>query len=251
MAYKGVFFDLYGTLLIYGNMPAAWADWLTACYESLQSCGLTVTMEEFAEHCDGMFTKPEPPAGEKQLTVYERRIKSLAADLRLAVDDDTIRRAATASAATWQRHITLDAEAIPILEQLRCTYSLALISNFDHPPFIHSLLRKLELAQFFAPVLISGETGYKKPHPYMFLQALEQTGLQPDEVIYVGDTADDIKGARAAGMQPILIRRNDNREHHTISDFKADPRPPSDTKQSKKTDECRSISTLSQIMDLL
>ena len=24
----GVFFDLYGTLLVYGNTAAAWADWL-------------------------------------------------------------------------------------------------------------------------------------------------------------------------------------------------------------------------------
>ncbi|MFC1452257.1 HAD family hydrolase [Verrucomicrobiota bacterium] len=33
---KGVFFDLYGTLLVYGDMEAAWADWLRAFHESLR-----------------------------------------------------------------------------------------------------------------------------------------------------------------------------------------------------------------------
>jgi hypothetical protein len=32
MSVQGFFFDLYGTLLIYGNMKKAWSDWLTAFY---------------------------------------------------------------------------------------------------------------------------------------------------------------------------------------------------------------------------
>jgi putative hydrolase of the HAD superfamily len=251
LAYKGIFFDLYGTLLIYHDPPALWADWLASCYESLTPSGLSISLAEFAQLFDGLFSRPEPPATEDGLTIYERRIKSTVIELLPAIRDIDIQRAATASATAFQKHMTLDPEAISTLNTLKSTMALALITNFDHPPFIHSMLRKLELAKFFAPVLISGETGYKKPHPYMFLLALEQTGLQPDEVVYVGDTADDIKGARAAGMQPILIQRNDNRKDHTISDFNTDPRPPSDTKQTKKTDDCRSITALSQIKDLL
>ena len=28
MTFKGVFFDLYGTILVYGDVQAAWVDWL-------------------------------------------------------------------------------------------------------------------------------------------------------------------------------------------------------------------------------
>jgi hypothetical protein len=37
MAYQGVFFDLYGTLLIYGDMTAAWADWLSDLHSGCES----------------------------------------------------------------------------------------------------------------------------------------------------------------------------------------------------------------------
>ncbi len=54
---KGVFFDLYGTLLIYGDMEAAWSDWLTALRGCLQLHGLSMAQEDFAERCDGFFSR--------------------------------------------------------------------------------------------------------------------------------------------------------------------------------------------------
>ena len=35
MEVKGIFFDLYGTLMIYGDMVRAWEDWFSAIHESL------------------------------------------------------------------------------------------------------------------------------------------------------------------------------------------------------------------------
>ena len=49
--------------------------------------------------------------------------------------------------------------------------------------------------------------GVKKPDPRIFDSALDRTGMKPKEVIYVGDTEDDTKAARAAGIVPILIQR--------------------------------------------
>lgn len=57
---NGVFFDLYGTLLIYGDMKAAWTDWLTTFYRCLARHGLTVSQEAFAVQCDRFMGKPEP-----------------------------------------------------------------------------------------------------------------------------------------------------------------------------------------------
>ena len=39
MAINGIFFDLYGTLLVYGNMDVAWSDWLNALHEQLSGDG--------------------------------------------------------------------------------------------------------------------------------------------------------------------------------------------------------------------
>ncbi len=77
MAYKGVFFDLYGTLLVFGDMHAAWADWLGALHRCLGQAGLRMDRETLARRCDGFFSQPEPPPTDG-LTLFECRIQSLA-----------------------------------------------------------------------------------------------------------------------------------------------------------------------------
>ena len=47
-----------------------------------------------------------------------------------------------------------------------------------------------------------------KPHPLVFQRALEQLGLQPHEVLHVGDSdVDDVKGAKAAGLRVAWVNR--------------------------------------------
>ncbi|HEX3256573.1 MAG TPA: HAD family hydrolase [Gaiellaceae bacterium] len=54
----------------------------------------------------------------------------------------------------------------------------------------------------------SGRWGVEKPAPEFFARLISETGLQPDEVAYVGDRVDnDVRPARAAGMCAVHIRR--------------------------------------------
>jgi putative hydrolase of the HAD superfamily len=54
----------------------------------------------------------------------------------------------------------------------------------------------------------SGTHGKTKPHPAIFLSALDQLGVGAREAAMVGDSPeDDIAGARALGMQAFLIDR--------------------------------------------
>jgi HAD superfamily hydrolase (TIGR01549 family) len=218
----GVFFDLYGTLLIYGDMVAAWADWLTALYEPLRERGLTTSRETFASQCDGFFGRPEPPSRGHGLTVYERRILALCTDLELAPGIEAIREIATATIVAWGEYVFPDPDAISVLGALKESKTLALISNFDHPPHVHSLLADLGLIEFFKVIVVSGDVGVKKPDPHIFSLALRQTGLQPHEVVYVGDAVEDVEGARAAGIRPIRIRRSGADGSQVAADFKSD-----------------------------
>ena len=77
MTYKGVFFDLYGTLLIYGDMSAAWADWLSILHTGLVEQGLSISKEALGQSIDGFFTQPEPPYQADGLTIFERRLRVL------------------------------------------------------------------------------------------------------------------------------------------------------------------------------
>jgi putative hydrolase of the HAD superfamily len=83
---------------------------------------------------------------------------------------------------------------------------LVVVSNWDVS--LHAVLQRLELAPLFAGVLTSAETGERKPAPGMFNRALQITAADRERVVHVGDSlAEDVLGARAAGIQPVLIAR--------------------------------------------
>ena len=58
-------------------------------------------------------------------------------------------------------------------------------------------------------VLISEAVRVYKPHPMMFRRALERLGLEPHDVLHVGDSdVDDVSGAKAAGMRVVWVNRD-------------------------------------------
>jgi HAD superfamily hydrolase (TIGR01509 family) len=221
MAFKGVFFDLYGTLLVFGDMHAAWADWLSALHRCLGEAGLRIDRDSLARHCDGFFTRTEPPAI-KGLTVFEARIQALAQQLNVEMDLEQVGRTAMACVEAWQNYVTLDPDAMPVLRALRQQMVLSLVSNYDYPPYVHCQLAQLGLARMFDAVVISGEAGVKKPDPAIFRIALDKTGMRASDVAFVGDSENDMQGATAAGMCPILIYRSSRQASHVLTDFHPD-----------------------------
>ncbi len=221
MAFNGIFFDLYGTLLVLGDMHAAWEDWLSALHRCLAESGLRMSREKLAERCDGFFSHPEPLIMDG-LTVLERRISVLANELGVCLDRQQTAATAISCIEAWQAYVTVDPDALPVLRALRQSACLALISNYDHPPYVRCLLAQLGLAKMFDTIVISGEVGVKKPDPAIFEIALKATGLAPHEVTFVGDSEEDVQGARAAGLCPVLIYRNNRQASHVLKDFHPD-----------------------------
>jgi putative hydrolase of the HAD superfamily len=91
------------------------------------------------------------------------------------------------------------------LQRLRLAgFGLAVISNRTKPYLEH--LKALELDGYFELVVAAGEVEAWKPEPGIFLHALQQMDLKPEEAIYVGDNYfADVVGARRAGMHPVLL----------------------------------------------
>jgi HAD superfamily hydrolase (TIGR01509 family) len=88
----------------------------------------------------------------------------------------------------------------------------AVVSNFFLPLQPESYLRRFGLEGHFRFVVDSAQFGYRKPHPRIFLHALERAGLTPDQahrVLFVGDRNDlDIRPARELGMQVLHFNRS-------------------------------------------
>lgn len=69
--------------------------------------------------------------------------------------------------------------------------------------FAIPLLEKTGLSRFFEVVYGGDSLPRKKPDPYPLLKVCEDFGLQPKQVVAIGDSSNDALAARAAGC-PVL-----------------------------------------------
>lgn len=84
---------------------------------------------------------------------------------------------------------------------------LIVVSNWDVS--LHDVLARLGVAPLLHGVVTSAEYGARKPDPSIFAGALELAGVPAAKALHVGDSLDnDVAGARAAGIEPVLIRRD-------------------------------------------
>ncbi len=92
-----------------------------------------------------------------------------------------------------------------ILAQLKMCLPLAIVSDAQTAYGLPEL-RAAGLASFFAPIIISGDYGYRKPDARLFQAALSELQVRPEDAIFIGnDRFRDIQGARQVGMKTILF----------------------------------------------
>ena len=251
VTFRGVFFDLWGTLLIQNDPSGAWSNWVSAIHGTLTECGLSIPVDVFAARCDGFFDKPEPPPQGVGLTIYERRIRALGVDLGLQLTNAEIRSVVTREYEAWRKDVSVDPDADAVLSALMRRRTLGLVTNYDHPPHIYPLLREFGLSGFFQTVVISGAIGIRKPDPHIFLPALQEVGLQPHEVVYVGDRRTDVQGSRAAGLYPVRIQRSRPGEDVAPQESNSVCESARTGSEQSAIDSARVISRLTELVELL
>jgi putative hydrolase of the HAD superfamily len=83
---------------------------------------------------------------------------------------------------------------------------LVVVSNWDVS--LHEVLERVGLSPYLAGIVTSAEVGVRKPGAAIFERALGLAGVPASEALHVGDTlAEDVVGARNAGIEPVLILR--------------------------------------------
>jgi HAD superfamily hydrolase (TIGR01549 family) len=123
-------------------------------------------------------------------------------------DADGARACATEMVAAWERHenFSLYEDVLPTFAELRRHgLRLGLVSNGqrDLEEFVAHHGLDVDVA------VGSAAFGRTKPHPSIFLAALERLEAEPEAAAMVGDSyADDIAGARGLGMRAFLLDRD-------------------------------------------
>lgn len=75
---------------------------------------------------------------------------------------------------------------------------LGLVTN-KPTPFVAPLLASLNIDEYFSVVIGGDDAAQKKPHPAPMYLMLAKLGLRASELVFVGDSRNDIQAAQAAG----------------------------------------------------
>lgn len=102
---------------------------------------------------------------------------------------------------------SLFSDSLPILNRLAARgVPLGIVSNYG--THLLDLLPKLNILHYFNFVVVSAIVGVAKPHPRIFEIAIEEAGVPPGQILYVGDNVtDDIEAANRVGIEAVLINR--------------------------------------------
>lgn len=95
--------------------------------------------------------------------------------------------------------------ARPVLEGLSARYPMVLVSNFYGN--VDEVLRDFDLRKYFQGIIESAVVGVRKPDARIFLLGCVALGLEPQQVLVVGDSlTKDIMPAESIGCRTAWIK---------------------------------------------
>ena len=209
---KAVFFDLYQTLIRY-DPPREQLE-----SKVLKEFGIDVAPEtirralviadEFIYREHARWSISKRPAEEK-MAVYTQYQRILLTEAGVDASEQLVAGVLGKMQQSDFKLVLFD-DVIPALTQLKDRgVILGLISNVDSD--ITPLCDKLGLSSLLQIVVTSQDTGFNKPQPEIFQEALRQAGIKAPEAIYIGDQYQiDVIGAKEAGMKGVLLDRGDD-----------------------------------------
>jgi putative hydrolase of the HAD superfamily len=116
----------------------------------------------------------------------------------------------------WRPAHEILASAQALLDSLRSHgLKTGLVANSwpDPARLLRADVEAFGLSELFDVIVFSEEVGFRKPQPEIFLHALEQLGVEPEQAMFVGDRLDtDVQGAAQVGMatvQALWFRADD------------------------------------------
>jgi putative hydrolase of the HAD superfamily len=103
---------------------------------------------------------------------------------------------------------------LEVLDVLRERYPLAVVTDAQSA-YARAELHKVGLLDYFDPIVVSGDHGYRKPDRRLFQLALDGMGVAAEHALYVGnDMHRDIFGAQEAGMTTVMVESDQGADVH-------------------------------------
>lgn len=190
--YQAILFDLDDTLY---DLRSYWSGRLRRAFAAVQ---------KQYPHLDGQKLVEIAVAGK----IYMRQMPGFLRQLEVT-DEQLIAEVSDEYCRNWFEELDLAEDALAMIERLRPTLRLGLVTNGPSATQ-RPKIERFRLAQHMDVIVVSEEAGVAKPDPAIFRIALAELGTEPAATVYVGDSIEnDLWGAAAAGMPFIWINRRD------------------------------------------
>lgn len=208
---RAVTFDLWNTLISYKDYASLRIAYLTALLDKEKlGSEREVIRQAYTSVQDHWRLNP---LTEHRFVPAKDRVEMILDKLGVKVGQD-----ATLAIVRYFEEVlledppTLHEGAKLTLESLYGKYPIGLISDSGLTPgrVLRRVLKLRGILRFFRFSIFSDEVGYNKPNPIIFEQALKLLGVQPKEIIHVGDLPEtDIAGAKGMGMLTVWVNRDE------------------------------------------
>jgi FMN hydrolase / 5-amino-6-(5-phospho-D-ribitylamino)uracil phosphatase len=158
-------------------------------------------LREIREHMHDVILKTKPEIAHDLSAI---RKESIRLALYRAGDDPLLADRAFAAFFAERNRVEFYDDAMPAIQALAKRYPLISVSNGN------AQLDQVGLQAYFKAALSATGFGIAKPDVRIFHEAARLAGVQPHEVLHVGDDAAlDVLGALDAGMQTVWLNRQD------------------------------------------
>jgi putative hydrolase of the HAD superfamily len=204
---KAIGFDLFNTLITLE--PHTLKEALGRLVHSLNQSGFILEEEPFKKsHRDAAVRHLEEckPDGRETHNRFwiSSALESHGYDVK--PDDSRIAEAVEAYFTAFYDYSRLIPGTQEMLDRVRATYRLGMLTNFTHGPAARKIIGQLGLTPLFDAIIISGEIGFRKPNPLVFQELCGHLGVLETQIMHVGDDPEaDILGALNAGIQPVWV----------------------------------------------
>lgn len=123
------------------------------------------------------------------------------------VDEDRAAKLSERYMRLRDSNLRLFSDAIEVLDDVKARYPLGLITN-GPADIQRQEIATLGIEKYFDHFFIEGEMGEGKPKPAVFDRATAAMGVEPHEILMVGNSfAHDVTPALQAGWHAVWIRR--------------------------------------------
>lgn len=208
---KGLFFDMGGTLYSYRNLGALTHDLLG---EFIDRHGLDHEPRSLLAQYAAGSKKVDHQLANRRFYLFREYFEKIYAEMLAITQLQHLQHDfqwfAGRQTEIFTSKMILKENTHEVLAELRAkNLYMSIVSNVDEEQF-QPLLQRGDLPKWFDHCTSSESAQSCKPDDRFFQVALQKSGLEPQQVLFIGDSLEqDIAGAQRAGMRTVLISEDD------------------------------------------